>query len=378
MLIIGGGVAGATTALALEKAGHRDITLVEKFVSIPRESHFVNIRPAVVKKAKEQLGIDLEPLHGAGSRPDGAALSVKRNLVAAAFGTALEHTQVRWGVQFHRLADGGVRLKDVHSGIITSPEFDVVVFADGTGSKGRRFLTGRNDFVSYNGFVMCQGTGDRQHDDPEHTSLSQKGGVLIRKPDLATGRWAFSFKFKLPAHGHADAFGSGKLAAYLPFDSLHSKSLAWIHENADKLLSPIDARLVRSSTDLSVVSALDSPPADQMVYSLRPRLAVLVGDAYWSPLPTSASGANSAISHGIDLGESIPLSNDPDELLRGALRHEDHWAKQGTSAVRLGRSVAEDIFRPGRDFARKNGLSYNKEWGFTTPPDFSLDASRGL
>ena len=358
-LVVGGGVAGPATALALHRAGF-DVEVLERRADDPGDAGSVltlapnGVDPLDALGVLDRVRADAVPsrrnaMYGATGRllgtvtlgsplADGTpALTMRRSRLAAVVSAAAREAGVRTRY------DARVRAVDVAAGTVTLEdgtvlEADLVVGADGVHSLVRTAI-------------------DPGAPAPRYVGLWNFGGrtpASAQAATLAAEQWHFIF-------GRGAFFGAHPTP---------SGDVLWFVNVPGPLLSRVE-RSARTTEEwrehLASLLAVDAGPAAELVrggelelaadmtYDLghvptwwRDR-AVLVGDAAHAPSPSSGQGAAMALEDAVVLADAIAAAPD---LAAGLAAYEQRRRSRVERIVRAGaRSSSSKIPGPiGRVF----------------------------
>ncbi len=358
-LVVGGGVAGPATALALHRVGF-DVEVLERRPADPGDAGSVLTLAPNGVDALDALGVlgrvrpDAVPsrrnaMYGATGRllgtvtlgsplADGTpALTLRRSRLAAVVSAAARETGVRTRY------DAKVRAVDVAAGTValedgTVLEADLVVGADGVHSLVRTAI-------------------DPQAPAPRYVGLWNFGGrtrASVQAAALAPEQWHFVF-------GRRAFFGAHPTP---------SGDVLWFVNVPGPLLSREDAS-ARTTEEwrehLVGLLAVDAGPAADLVRGGQLELAadmtydlghvptwwreraVLVGDAAHAPSPSSGQGASMALEDAVVLADAIAAAPD---VAAGLAAYEQRRRDRVERIVKAGaRSSSSKIPGPvGRVF----------------------------
>ncbi len=399
--IVGGSIAGCAAAIELGRGGH-DVTVFEREsgelvgrgagIGSPEPTVQLLIDRDLFDEATPRIPMTAHHFVGrrtADERLGHVALTFPTNLVGfhwsgvwRALRGRVPDERIRTGLMVADAVgdDDGVRLTFADE---TQDRFDLVVFADGYRSLGRRVMFPQTD-LEYRGYVLWRGVlPESSLDDPEplhgtivRTTYKGLPGTAVfylvpgRDGETDEGRrlvnWACYIPVDpagLPAHltGRDGVERSGSIAPgqMRPEEERRLKDLMREH------LAPYYGGIVEGSDDtFSQAIYTVEPPAYR-----RGRMC-LVGDAGAVVQPFTGSGVFKAVNNAIDLARALDEPGNVDDALERWSRAEHEGAARlAALAAQMERAFIWDA----PDFSQMDADETDAWWkaSVTFPEDFT-------
>ncbi|MEJ3745527.1 monooxygenase [Actinomycetes bacterium KLBMP 9797] len=316
--VVGGSLTGPMAALLLLRAGFDHVAVYDAAPGgAPRHGGLIGLADPALD-VLDRLGIGQEEFVAFGSQY-AVQMSVRERAVTGTLAQVYPGRHTTWTLLHHALATRLPR-HVIHSGRRVTGigeagdgpvlrftrgrrrGFDVVVFADGRASTGRRLLDpGRR--LRYAGYVAHRGTAPLRHGGVrEFTSVQPCPGVLLNLAPVPGPGIDWSLYLNTTADQYASWFGARPDERLFVLPE-HVSALAYAHvdANADTWLPAAQANLVHATAARTAVPVMDIDPPRRMVWPVGAGFAVLVGDALAPVRPHTARGLNNGIEQVADL-----------------------------------------------------------------------------
>ncbi|MFC7757942.1 FAD-dependent monooxygenase [Catellatospora bangladeshensis] len=342
--VVGGGIGGLTAAIGLRAAGW-DVTVYERADAPPATGTGLGIWPSALR-ALDGLGLGgevrtagLPQGNGAIRRPDGSRIvALDMDAVTARHGEPV-HLVARpalLGVLHGALPAGVVRFgAPVGDATALRTEHDLVVAADGIGSRIRTALFGDRHGLRYTGATVWRGTADLDTDAGGETwGVGARFGVTPQGP----GRTNWYAVVTAPEH-HQPALPAP--------DELRRIFGGW-HD-------PIPAVLDRYATSDVIRHDLHhlAPALPSYVHGN----VALLGDAAHAMTPDLGQGACQAVIDGAVLAKCLADGDVPAGLREYDRRRRRPTQRMAATSLLVNRMSQARRFLPLRDLVLRTALS---------------------
>lgn len=333
--IVGGSITGPTLALLLHRAGFTRVSVLEASPTLVAQAGGVIGLDHASLATLDTLGIpqaELAPfpseritaIHIADRQEAGRVHSVYpgRNtswhVLNAALLDRLPDTWLRTGQgvrSMNTTGDGQISLDLANQ---TGTTADLVIFADGRRSIGRRLLDPSRP-LRYAGYVAWRGQlPGNPAGIQDYTRLQAYGGAFHMFPILRkNGDTGLDWTFYLNMSSEEFSLLLGGDPTRRTFIRPHHVSPLASEEvisRAYRLLPDEAAKTIAATTDWYATPILDIDPPRRMVHPIAAAHAILLGDALAPVRPNTARGANNGIeqAHGLAIALNQHLHHSAD------------------------------------------------------------------
>lgn len=187
-------------------------------------------------------------------------------------------------------------------------EADLVIFADGRRSTGRRLLA-PGQKLTYAGYIAWRGQAPHQSHIVDFTRIEPAGAAFNLFPLLqASGQPAtdWTLYLDLPEPDFHALLGADPIVrTYLLPHQIPDRARALILQQAHQLLPADAVRLIAETPHWTAAPIVDLDPVTEAVYPLGTAHAILLGDALAPVRPHTASGANLGIAQAAGLAGAL-------------------------------------------------------------------------
>ncbi|GAA1574276.1 FAD binding domain-containing protein [Dactylosporangium maewongense] len=353
--VVGGSLSGPTMALLLLQAGVEDVALYEAVpASAPQGGGLIGLEHSSLD-VLDHLGVPQDEF----VRYDSEAVmhitlcqrrpgQVARHLYAGRNTTwTLLHTALSRRLPTDVLHTGArvTGLSAEHDRPLlhfadgnTAPA-DLVIFADGRSSTGRRLLDPQRR-LHYAGYVAHRGqtttTRPTLHDFLRFEASEHSGMQFNVAPIPDGADWTF-YLSATPAQ-YEDFFGASPTRRLFALPQhITAAARAEVDASAEQYLPEEQAALVHATTTRMAAPVMDIEPPTRMVWPIGAGHAVLLGDALAPVRPHTARGANNGIEQAWGLTAALTQHRKYHADLTTAL---DGWQRRhlpaAVAAVQLG------------------------------------------
>jgi 2-polyprenyl-6-methoxyphenol hydroxylase-like FAD-dependent oxidoreductase len=376
--IIGGSISGCFAALELIDAGHH-VTVFERSeaelhgllgagLGTPTPMFRTLIERGLVDEEIPHLSLtEMAFVSPNGSRM--GATPLRRPLIFVAFHWGDLHSGLRArvpdeayraGVRVERVLPAGDDGATVQLADGSEHRFDLVIFADGYRSEGRRLLFGDVE-LDYRGYVCWRGVVDER---------AVRGGTDVASTFARFGATGFPGSFIYPIPGRDGSVASGerlinwglyvptpaqeldellvgrdgrRFEGTIPPGEMRPDEVRRLQARAQETMPPLYSEIVEASPETFA----------QAVYSVsvpayRVGRICLTGDAAGVATPFTGSGIFKAAANAIHLRQALDAHDDVDEALASWSDGETAFARE---ILDLGRQFEEAFIRNPPDFS---------------------------
>jgi 2,6-dihydroxypyridine 3-monooxygenase len=321
--VVGASLTGATAALLLLHAGFTDVAVYEAVPeAAPQGGGLIGLEHSSLD-VLDHLGVDQSEFVKYDSE---AVMHIpvcqrrpgqpRRNLYAGRNTTwTLLHTALTRRLPAHLLHTGRrvTGLANVHGGPVLRfadgehAAADLVVFADGRSSVGRRLLDGQRR-LHYAGYVAHRGQATARH--PELVDFMRfepdpNPGVQFNMAPIPGGT-DWTFYLGATAAQYTDFFGAPPTRRLFALPQhVTAAARARVDADAARFLPDEQAALVHATTTRMAAPVMDIDPPTRMVWPVGRGHAVLLGDALAPVRPHTARGANNGIEQAAGLAAAL-------------------------------------------------------------------------
>lgn len=293
-VVIGAGIGGPVAALALDRAGY-SVTLHEQRHAGARTSPHVISLTEESEEVLGSFGITRSDLYRYERQQVVWEESAGRRL-----GSKSKRQAEAAGVAWSDLHRELVKRCDVTWGsrIETQPDADVVVWADGVGSRGRRIHSRREG--SYSGEMLFRGLCPRKASDMDWLIMG----------DGLRGKWEM---VSYPTWNASDApvrgftlFAHVSEEPWRRTETLSPEQRARLAAQFRESMHTKPHRLIRTATEITCAPQYVWPDVKRLTWTTGSRTDYLIGDAVGTVSPRTAMGANNAIREAAGIAAYTP------------------------------------------------------------------------